>query len=73
MEITVTFAGELRQHDPKVKWEDVISVADIVSRVPRLRTEPMNFVVSRNGTVCELGTKLCDGDKIFFAPMVMGG
>lgn len=73
MKITVRFFGELKKYDPDIEWVDVHTIADIVSRVPGLKIEPMNFLVSRNGEMADIQTKLKDGDEIRFLPMIMGG
>ena len=73
MNITVDFVGVLRKLDPGGEWVDITTVSDIVSRVPGLKTDPVNFLVSRNGDACDLNTKLEDGDRIRFVPMLMGG
>jgi len=73
MKITVRYLGELKKCDPKLEWTNVNTIADIVSCTPGLKTEPMNFLVSRNGEMTDIHTKLEEGDEIRFLPMIMGG
>jgi len=73
MKISASFFGELRKFDPGIDWDETSTVAEIVSRVRGLELEPRNFIVSVNGMGCDLDTELKAGDKVIFAPMVMGG
>jgi sulfur carrier protein ThiS len=73
MKIAVCFLGELKKYDPNLEWANVHTIADIVAHVPGLNLNPMNFLVSRNGEMTDIYTKLEEGDEIRFLPMIMGG
>jgi len=73
VKIEVVFFGALKKYDPHTEWMDVETIEDVILRVPGLEIKPMNFIVSRNGEACEIQTRLDEGDKISFYPMIMGG
>ena len=73
MNITVGFKGALRELGRNAEWTGVKTIADIVSRVPGLKTDPINFIVTRNGAPCDMNTEPAEGDEILFYPMIMGG
>jgi len=73
MNVKITFFGELKKFETNIDYSKIKTIDDIVSQISHLEIEPMNFIVSKNNSICKLEAKLNDGDDIRFYPMIMGG